>query len=81
MDEHTATEQAFMNGEKVGYKRGYEDGTRDAVVHGHWIRKNSPWRQGGHILVCSHCEEQIESLSGNLKYCPGCGARMDANGG
>lgn len=85
MDEHTAFEQAIKNAEargfKKGYREGYEAGKRDAVVH-------AAWRLNG---CCTNCTFQadVESIGFNhtggtsisykrTRFCPNCGARMDA---
>ena len=71
MDIHTATEEA--------YKKGYEDGKRDAVKRGEWVDHFvRDWR-------CSECGEQIYTVRNvdgycyddKPNYCPNCGARMD----
>jgi len=64
MDLHTATEEA--------YKKGYEDGRRDAVIHATWERYKQP--SGTHAIRCSHCKERNGRRA---SYCPNCGAKMD----
>lgn len=69
------------------YMRPYEDIVEgieklpaadvEPVRHGRWQNKKSPWSQGGYMMDCSYCHEIIASLSGKLKFCPNCGARMD----
>ena len=64
MNEHDATELA--------YKRGYEDGKRDAAKYGHWVVKhikNSNYR----YCFCSECQTM-----GTItwKRCPVCEAKM-----
>lgn len=49
----------------------------EPVKHGRWQNRISPWSQGGYMMDCSNCHESVSSLSGNLKYCPNCGAKMD----
>ena len=61
MDIYNATEEA--------YKKGYEDGKRDAVVHAKWV-----WDELFHDYTCSNCHNW------DLKtpnYCSNCGAKMD----
>ena len=76
MDIYIATEEA--------YKKGYEAGKRDAVVHGRWLYDSG---SGKHF--CSACDEfalffrKDRWAVGELyecfltDYCPNCGARMD----
>lgn len=76
MDIHSATEQA--------YKKGYEDGKRDSVVHGRWL-----FDSGSGKYFCSACNENALSFRkdtfgfGEVRevclsdYCPNCGAMMD----
>lgn len=45
--------------------------------HGKWIKKRSIYAQTGKFFECSCCGRQIETLSGELNYCPNCGAKMD----
>lgn len=49
-----------------------------SVVHGHWIRKKSPWIEN--CFICSICREQVETTKRKLKFCPECGAKMDLEG-
>jgi rubrerythrin len=58
------------------YKNGYEDGKKDAVVHGRWIDNTdergflcNAWRK------CSVCGGL--NYSKRPPYCPNCGAKMD----
>lgn len=44
---------------------------------GKWIKKRSIYAQTGRFFECSCCGRQIEALSGELNYCPNCGAKMD----
>ena len=81
MDIHTATEEA--------YKKGYEDGKRDAyeiekapaidvapVVRGRWLNNLD---ENGFLCnvwrKCSACGGL--NYSKKPPYCPNCGARMD----
>lgn len=68
MDIYSATEEA--------YKRGYEDGKRDAVVHGRWINTE----EKPHLIYrCSECGDKWSyGVMLHCKYCPNCGAKMDA---
>ncbi len=43
------------------------------VVHGKWIEKQD--KDGKTYGVCSCCG--YEQYAGHLKYCPGCGGKMD----
>ena len=66
---HDATEMA--------YKNGYEQGKKDAVVHGRWERCFEDWRQQIEGDKCSACG--FEHYGCGIKYyhyCPNCGADM-----
>jgi len=75
---HDATEEAYKN----GYAKGYDDGKRDAVKHGHWIKQEDYIDQFCgeddrsakiDIFVCSVCGAiEIDKY----EYCH-CGAKMD----
>lgn len=69
MTDQEAHGQAFENGRKVGY----EEGKRDAVRHGRWIRR-------GNEMKCSNskCQFIYYSNSDDFNYCPNCGSRMDS---
>ena len=65
MDVYTATEMA--------YKNGYEQGLKDAVKHGEWIRYLDFW------MKCSECDGSWHEqwiLGKQLNYCPNCGVKM-----
>ena len=67
MDNHTATELA--------YKNGYEQGKKDAVRHGRWVKD-------GDFLICLECESEINiknslGIENKKNYCPCCGSKMD----
>lgn len=68
MDKYTIDETQYKN----GYRKGYEDGKRDAVKHGRW-------KIHGDIAVCNLCNSHIVAEQGaaELNYCYNCGARMD----
>lgn len=61
------------------YEEGYEDGKRDAVVHGHWENTPIPiWMRNNttrtYYFKCNKCS----STSWNRdNYCSHCGALMD----
>ena len=64
MDIHTATEEA--------YKKGYEQGKKDAVVQGRWgVEVGMNWFKE---RICPVCKKHIESNFWN--HCPNCGADM-----
>ncbi|MBR4855148.1 MAG: hypothetical protein IKU94_00795 [Bacteroidaceae bacterium] len=77
MDNYTATELA--------YKNGYEQGKKDAVKHGHWLKTEEPL--GWNEVDCVECSACRDSWIANedygldfadfWKYCPSCGARMN----
>ena len=72
MKTYDATEQAYKN----GYAKGYEDGKRDAVKHGRWIRVPSSDMMTGKAYKCSECNKmRYGSFMPN--YCQNCGAKMD----
>ena len=53
----------------------------DPVKHAHWINlgvvEYYMWLER-HELECSNCGLTVRSLENDyMKYCPGCGARMD----
>lgn len=65
---------------EIAYKNGYEQGKKDAVVHGHWEMEKD-WLDGDADYKCSSCEYD-ETFRKDFpkhfyKYCPWCGARMD----
>ena len=76
MDKWTLQEEAF--------KRGYEKGKADAVVHGKWeIVCNVA--NGNCIGLCSNCKtphkaNNLTALMVGLRYCSWCGAKMDGGG-
>lgn len=53
--------------------------TIDPVKHGRWKNRHSPWAEGGSVMVCSCCEKSIATLGEKMKFCPNCGAKMDAD--
>lgn len=78
MNVYDACEQSYLN----GYAKGYEDGLRDAVKHGHWIenRDSMDIYDGEQyqelpitFYTCSECGAvEVEKHD----YCH-CGAKMD----
>lgn len=56
------------------YKRGYEDGKRDTVVHGHVCTTIDRWSTMHQ--KCSECGEELE-WNAYPNFCPNCGCRMD----
>lgn len=48
------------------------------VVHGRWIERKSIHADSGVVAKCSICKKDIQYLGQRLKYCPNCGAKMDA---
>ena len=59
------------------YKKGYEQGKKDAVKHGEWILKHIG---DGHTWECSVCHESpCIYITKDTKYCPNCGAQMDGD--
>ena len=68
MDKWTLQEEAF--------KRGYEKGKADAVVHGRWVGRIDRYGFCG-LPRCSICGKVSFTIS---KYCQDCGAKMDGDG-
>ena len=78
MDKYTATEQA--------YKNGYEQGKKDAVIHGYW--NHNPIKRfslNEYYMIppigeyeCSCCRARSHTYSAN--YCHYCGAKMNGEG-
>ena len=59
-----------MDATEQAYKNGYEDGKRDAVKHGQWIKTTTyPIK-----YVCPECGHQKEF---KRPYCEICGTKMD----
>lgn len=57
------------------YQKGYEQGKKDAVKHGHWIDYN-------YDVTCSVCGTQWDKddyCYEAFKYCPECGSKMDGD--
>lgn len=45
------------------------------VKYGRWIEIESPWME--RVQKCSYCKKIIKTISGQLQYCPNCGAKMN----
>lgn len=61
------------------YEKGYEDGKRDAVRHGYWIRLNrKSFSTCDSFWQCSECRHENARRT---DYCPHCGAKMDGKEG
>lgn len=77
MDNYTATELA--------YKNGYEQGKKDAVKNGRWVKTENGFREnlntGTAMPVCFHdcsvCGWHTGNQGQHFNYCPNCGAIMD----
>jgi hypothetical protein len=56
---------------------GYEQGKKDAIRHGKWIRKHigNGWNDWD-SLTCSECNFYIEKPQFVGNFCPNCGAKM-----
>lgn len=50
------------------------------VVHGRWIDTNFYGMHHEQIYRCSNCDDEYEELKliDSVKFCPSCGALMDA---
>ena len=74
MDAYKAAEAA--------YKNGYEQGKKDAVVHGRWIhREYDESDDSDEYYYCSECHKIALYEFGKYTfilsdYCPNCGAKM-----
>lgn len=55
------------------YKRGYEDGKRDAVVHGRWILHPNG---DGTCDQCGRYQKAIWDFDNQQNFCGHCGADM-----
>ena len=67
----------------TAYQDGYEQGKRDAVVHGAWVYEGYDGRFV-HSWHCSGCEHVIRgsaNLTKAYSFCNRCGALMDAQEG
>lgn len=58
------------------YRKGYEQGKKDAVKHGHWMESKC---LDSCFWVCSCCKFPSQAIAANklYVYCPSCGAMMD----
>lgn len=72
MDKYTATE--------IAYKNGYEQGKKDAIKQGKWLKHD---KDNDRLFYCSICNSRrpysIENhfvSYWNCNYCPTCGAKM-----
>ena len=77
-----------MQYDRNQYEKGYEDGKKDAVKHGHWISSDgSPvkWdkmnpecpERSCHCSVCGEWLTASDEYPCTGIYCPNCGAKMD----
>lgn len=75
-DELNMAERAFYEKREAdAYRAGYEDGKRDSVKHGHWIRLNQmSFFTYDEFYQCSECRLETTNTT---DYCPNCGAIMD----
>ena len=55
--------------------------TVDAVKHGHWSQYAEPHEDGKGLYICSVCNELNVMYDDEYKFCPSCGAKMDAKPG
>jgi RNA polymerase subunit RPABC4/transcription elongation factor Spt4 len=70
MDKWTLQEEAF--------KRGYEKGKADSVVHGMWHKYHDYFTKRQVGWICTNCSAVTYDLSnGDTQFCPHCGALMD----
>lgn len=64
------TQEAIVQAFENGRRQGYEEGKRDAVKHGRWIRE-------GNRNTCPECGFFYHSAHADYDYCPHCGMKMD----
>ena len=50
----------------------------EPVVHGKWTTKRTQKHDGE--WYCTVCDYEPIVMSDDMKYCPGCGAKMDLEG-
>lgn len=79
-DELNTAEKSFCEKREAdAYRAGYEDGKRDSVNHGYWIRLNQmSFFTYDSFWQCSECRHESIRVT---DYCPFCGAKMDAKEG
>ena len=63
---------------KDAYHKGYEQGKKDAVKHGHWILKGFG---NAECSVCGHYSSRVYDDDNADRYCRHCGCKMDAKPG
>lgn len=62
---------------KDAYQKGYEQGGKDAVKHGHWSQYAEPHEDGKGLYICSVCNAMHVMHDDEYKFCPSCGAKME----
>ena len=67
---------AALHYDRKQYEKGYEDGKRDAVRHGHWELQYPEDKNCG-LLKCPCCRYEYGDLFECTNYCGNCGAKMD----
>lgn len=74
MKVYEATEAAYKN----GYAKGYEDGKRDAVVHGQWLEYPTDLNMKCSVCGTEYLKAHMPCVVG---WCPNpsCGAKMDGD--
>ena len=71
----TKSQDPAIEAYHAGYQAGYENGKRDAVRHGYWIRLNrKSFSTCDSFWQCSECRHENARRT---DYCPHCGAEMD----
>lgn len=70
MIEMTKIPQPEIEAYHAGYQAGYENGKRDAVRHGYWIRPSALINP-----CCSECK-QYEESGKEKPFCSECGVKM-----
>ena len=65
------------------YNDGYQQGKKDAVVRGEWVRVDESQALLSVEWKCSQCGQEIRvdgiltAIGAGWKYCPNCGAKME----
>lgn len=58
------------------YQKGYEQGKKDAVKHGHWVLKGNG---NADCSICGYRSTRVYDDDNADHYCRHCGAKMDGD--